>query len=661
MTPIPSMLARVPNLFSSQMMLSNLNSSSAGLLQLQAQMSSGLRVLRPSDDVVASATIGSLSDILERRSQQLENLQQADSLLGTLDQSIGEVNDLILEAKGIGLSQIGIGSDAETRANQAQMIDSILESLVSVSNREFRGVHYFGGQAVGDPPMQDMLGFYQYLGIGTGMTTDTGLASGIEVTVGAEQTFGAMSARVRGLEDLNPRVTPSTRLSDLRGARGLGVQTGSINVDVNGTMLLIDLSDAETVSDVVEEMQSSIKRLDPLASVAIDPIYGQGLYIQTIMGTITISDVEGKTTAADLGLTGTYPAGSGGETGDLDTILNELTRIDSLPGLTVPMGSIRIENAGQIREVDLSGVSTVDELVSEIESLGIGVRVEIDPDGRRLNFRNELSGTHMSISEVGGGQTATELGVRSFTGDTLLADFNDGRGVGSVSGGFDPQTGLPDPALDMDFRITLGDGTSFETDITGAATVSDVLSAINDAASAAGVAVPGDFAARLVADGNGIELVDGTGGGGGLEVQRLNNSTAAEDLGILGSTDGAVLAGSDRAQVAADGLFTHLIMLRDALLADDESGIAFATEQLDEDVLRTAEARAEVGVRSRRVIDSISREEDRMVQDQVHLSNVRDLDFAEAATRYALLEQQLQASMMTISRAQQFSLLDFLR
>jgi flagellin-like hook-associated protein FlgL len=50
-----------------------------------------------------------------------------------------------------------------------------------------------------------------------------------------------------------------------------------------------------------------------------------------------------------------------------------------------------------------------------------------------------------------------------------------------------------------------------------------------------------------------------------------------------------------------------------------------------------------------------------MVQDQAHLSNVRDLDFAEAATRYALLEQQLQASMMTISRAQQLSLLDFLR
>jgi flagellar hook-associated protein 3 FlgL len=96
-------------------------------------------------------------------------------------------------------------------------------------------------------------------------------------------------------------------------------------------------------------------------------------------------------------------------------------------------------------------------------------------------------------------------------------------------------------------------------------------------------------------------------------------------------------------------------------LADDESGIAFATEQLDDDTLRAAEARAEVGVRSRRITDSLAREEDRSVQDQALRSNVRDLDFAEAATKFALLEQQLQASMATISRTQQLSLLDFLR
>ena len=50
-----------------------------------------------------------------------------------------------------------------------------------------------------------------------------------------------------------------------------------------------------------------------------------------------------------------------------------------------------------------------------------------------------------------------------------------------------------------------------------------------------------------------------------------------------------------------------------------------------------------------------------MVQDEALRSSVRDLDFAEAATRFALLEQQLQAGLATISRVQQMSLLDFLR
>jgi flagellin-like hook-associated protein FlgL len=325
------------------------------------------------------------------------------------------------------------------------------------------------------------------------------------------------------------------------------------------------------------------------------------------------------------------------------------------------LGSIRIENAGQVREVDLSGVETIGELMNMIDSLGIGVRVEIDPDGQRLNFRNELSGAHMAISEVGGGLTATELGIRSLSGSTLLGDFNDGRGVGSVSGGFDPETGLPDPDRDMDFRVSLGNGNFFEVDISGSKTVDDVLQSINDAAVAAGFLVPAEFEARLVSDGNGIELFDGFTGEDGIQVQRLNNSSAAEDLGILGSSDGAVLAGTDRAQVAAEGLFTHLIALRDALLADDEAGIAFATERLDADSLTAAEARAEVGVRSRWITDSISREEHLMIQDEALRSSVRDLDFAEAAMRFALLEQQLQAGLATISRVQQMSLLDFLR
>jgi flagellar hook-associated protein 3 FlgL len=293
-----------------------------------------------------------------------------------------------------------------------------------------------------------------------------------------------------------------------------------------------------------------------------------------------------------------------------------------------------------------------------VAAQSIGVRIEVDPSGR-LNARNELSGAVMSIEEIAGGTTATELGIRSFHGTTRLEDFNAGRGVQSVSGNSDPVTGLPDPTLDLDFRVTLKDGRSFDVDLGASATVQDVLDAINAAAAGAGV-LPAEFAAGLASDGNGIALTDLTAGTT-TSVVDLNGSPAAEQLGILGSTDGATLIGQDRATVAVESVFSRLIALRDALLADDEAGIGFATERLDVDLGRAIEARADIGVRARRVADATAREEDLSVLDQSLRSQIRDLDMTEAAIRFSSLQQILQASYQVAARTRELSLLDFLR
>src|SRR4029450_6512705 len=159
----------------------------------------------------------------------------------------------------------------------------------------------------------------------------------------------------------------------------------------------------------------------------------------------------------------------------------------------------------------------VQDIMNAVAGLNIGLRVEIAESGDHLNFVNELSGGQMSIGEVAGGTTAADLGVRSLNGSTLLADFNDGLGVQIKTGGVNPVTGLPDPTMDVDFNITLKDGTSFDVDLENVTTVQDVLDQINAAAVGAGVAVPGTFNAALATDGNGIELTATTVGppGGG--------------------------------------------------------------------------------------------------------------------------------------------------
>jgi flagellin-like hook-associated protein FlgL len=657
MSAIPSSLARVPNALSSQVLLSALTKTQQDLLHTQVQLSTAKRVNRGSDDAIAASTIAVLDDVIERRLQRQRNLDHASGLLNNIDAALGDATDLMLEAKSLGLSQIGIGSDADTRRTQAEVIDSILSQMIAIANRDHQGIHYFGGSATAGDPLVELLGSLQYVGNGESQVTDLGALREIPVTLPGDQAFGVLSTRVEGDHDLDPSMTVDTRLLDIAGARGQGVTLGSISVVVSGTPLTVDLSQVHTIGDTITALQTAIQAIDPLATVDIDPATGDRLRITAAAGSIVISDLAGDATAADLGLTGAYPVGTTAAQ-DVNPLITELTTLAQLTGVTVPPGTIRIVNGGQTRDLDLSSALTVQDVMNLVAGLDLGVRVEIAPDGDRLNFINELSGGAMSIGEVAGGTTATELGVRSFTGTTELEDFNDGLGVGMIDGSVDPITGLPDPAEDLDFRITLKDGTTFDVDLANETTVQDVLNTIN---AAAGGLFPATFSATLAPDGNGIHFVDNTiGPPGTFAVTALNNSTAASDLGILGTTTGATFTGEDRAKVAVDSVFSHLISLREALRGDDERGIELATQRLEDDLARVVEARAVVGVRGQRVADAQTHEEDQMIQDQSLRSQVQDLDIAEASIRFSQLQQQLQASLATAARTTSLSLLDFL-
>jgi flagellar hook-associated protein 3 FlgL len=101
--------------------------------------------------------------------------------------------------------------------------------------------------------------------------------------------------------------------------------------------------------------------------------------------------------------------------------------------------------------------------------------------------------------------------------------------------------------------------------------------------------------------------------------------------------------------------------LRNALTANDERGIEIATGKLETDVARSVEARADVGVRSRRVVEAATREEELGIQDMTLRSSIQDLDYTEAATRFAGLQQQLEAGLAAAAKSVNLSLLDFLR
>ncbi len=685
---IPSHLGRVPALLASQVTLRQVSTTNADLLRLQAQISSLRRVNRPSDDPVASTLIDRINRDLSASEQRQRNLSHASSVLNSIDQVLGQLNDSALEVKQIASSQVGVGSDTATRRQQASVVDSYIRELYDAMNRDQAGLQLFAGSRSATRPIETFGAGYRYTGEGEGLKTDLGGGVDLPITIPADLAVGSLSARVKGSVDLNPRLNAATKLADLRGiaapggsvAQALGSMNISIDPGTGPVVVSVDLSHAETIGQVAQQIESAIRQADPAALTGAYPggvtLATDRLGFNIAAGyTVTFSDGPAGTTAQSLSLSGfsftqaapTNPAA----TADLNARVTDNTLLSDLnPATAVAFGDVVFAAGGRSGTVTTSGGMTVGQFKEAVKRLNLGVRVEIDAGGTSLNVLNEVAGQRLSVSE--GASTpgsASTLGIRSLMTTTPISEFNDGKGVQIADGAINPLTGLPDPAKNADFKVTLSDGTNFTVDLTPAdmGSVQSVLNAINAAATTAGYTVgagANQFLASLSASGNGIAIQDTLGGAGAVSVTSLNGH-AAEDLGLLdGSSAGgnpAVLAGSDRTSVRVDSLFSTLIELRDALLNDDVRGITLAGGRIEQDIDRLSAARAAVGGRSRRVDDALDKLKDTDTLNQSVKSGLQDLDVVQASGRLALLQTQLQAGYSVAAQNRQYSLLNFLR
>ncbi|TVS00517.1 MAG: hypothetical protein EA423_11515 [Phycisphaerales bacterium] len=693
MSSFPAGITRVPNLMLSQLAMGRLGRTGVEMARVQEQLATGLRVNRPSDDAVGAAIIAELNARLGRAEQTKRNLQHADSALAEADSALNEAYELLLQAKSIAGDQINFPSTADERAAQARIIDSIITGLVHVGNRRGVAGHIFGGSNPTTPPIEQFLTGFRFKGEGQGLVTDLGVGSSIPITLGPENALGSVSARVNGTRDLEPGLTPDTRLADMHGARGLGVGDGPIALKINGAdPVTIDLANADTIGDVLKRIEAAIKRyetdneIDLLGpgGVSLD---GRSIRIDVLPAPagepayeLAFSGVGGAKAAADLGLEGesgpvVFDASSalGLATSPRLTMTTPLAALGALED-DLPLGTIRLRSLGRTALVDLSNAQSLQDVAKAIEGTGLGLRVRIDPETDRLMVVSEVSasrGQALSIEDADDSQTAGLLGIRSFDHETKASDLNFGRGVSVVSGATHPDTGAADPSRDIDFLIHLGDGTPIAINLSPSdtATVGSIASAIQAQLEQGLIEAGLDPAAARVELGtgpNGLRIVQDTtipGFDGAIRVEAKNNSSAAFDLGLLGGEydpGAGVLRGADVSKVRPENALTALMDLREALMANDTAGITFAGERLERALSDVADARGVAGAHARRVDSELWHLEDRRVVDETLRSDIRDTDFTKAATRMAMLQTQLQAGYQSTASMQNLSLLDFL-
>lgn len=300
----------------------------------------------------------------------------------------------------------------------------------------------------------------------------------------------------------------------------------------------------------------------------------------------------------------TTPVGAGTLSLELGGgFVDTATELDSLNGGEgVSRGSIRVtDGSGNSAVIDLGNAITIDDVLTQInEATGIEVSARVAGTGhanagRGLVIEDLSGGTgSIQVEEIGTGRTAVDLGllgsangvlegssIRSIGAGTLLSSLGDGLGVrGSGSAG-------------DDLVFTLTNGASVGVDVDSLSTVQDLIDAISAASG-------GDLTLSVNVDGDGLDLIDGSGGGGALVVANGATGNAAGDLGLAGTFGGGSVNGTRVLAGLNDVLLSTLRggsgVASGSILVENRTGTTTAIDlsgaETLQDVIRTINAAA---------------------------------------------------------------------
>lgn len=324
----------------------------------------------------------------------------------------------------------------------------------------------------------------------------------------------------------------STRISTLKDNRGLAFYSGKdLTVTLkDGTSLDIDVN-ATTTPNSVGQLVTAINAANSSKLEARISANGNGFeLIDKTSGSNTFT--ASGTLADQLGFTGVDGSSGTIQGARVQSTLQGplLSTLKGGKGIGTP-GTISITNrAGTVTSVDLSGSISLRDVIDKVNSANAGVTASLNQSrtGIVLQDVTGASSSNLVIANGDANNTATALNIVANTSNTSvdskslgtqyigeatsLSKLNQGRGVRLGS-----------------FTITNSAGTQSAVNLNqiGAKTVGDVLKAIN----ATNIGVE----AKLNDNGDGIVLVDTSGGSGTLTIADGQNGNAALDLGIRGT------------------------------------------------------------------------------------------------------------------------------
>jgi flagellar hook-associated protein 2 len=356
------------------------------------------------------------------------------------------------------------------------------------------------------------------------VSTQQSISNGFANTSSAPIGAGTIT-----LEEGGGEAYSQTPLSQLNG--GSGVAQGQFRItDRSGNSAVINTSNDINLDDVVSQINNATG-ISVHAAVTDD-----GLQITDQSGgtgTLSIEDLNGGTTAANLGIAGTATGNTltGSDINYISTATS-LSQLNDGNGVaTTTPGqtdfTVTVSDGTQIN-VSLNGATSVGDVINAINTAGGSkLKASINSAGNGITLTDTSGGAgSFTITAQNGSQAASDLGLTSaasgntIQGAPLIAGL-DSVLVSSLNGGSGIALGT--------ISLTDRDGHSGNIDLSGATSLSDIINDINT--NTLGI----DVSAALNSSGTGLQITDTSGGSGNLVIGNVGSTTTATALGIAGT------------------------------------------------------------------------------------------------------------------------------
>ncbi|MBL9084038.1 MAG: hypothetical protein JNK76_19630 [Planctomycetales bacterium] len=496
---------RLSNPFMTQQILAQIASDQTNLFRVQSQLSSGRRVLAPSDDAPAAARAMALQALMERKNIVAQSYATNQTYLSSSESAIGSVATMLTEVRATAMSMVGNNVSPSERSAAIAEIDRAIQQLVETGNQKFRDRYLFAGSKTLDAPYVKTQDGIVYRGNEGELLAFSDIDRLFQSNVAGSQVFGGFSQPSGIATDLNPVLTWDTKLSDLRG--GQGIRTGSISVSDGSATRTVNIAGAETIGDIARLLEAN----PPGNRVVTARVTSTGLEVSLNGGNLLIGEVAGGTTAAELGIKRTVPAGPGPLVGEnLEPRLTLTTRLADVLGsrarayvggdggrndlIIEGVSSGSAYNNVTVKYVDddwfqsTAGLTQGNEVAQYLTSPTAATSVLKFPGRPGLDNSIQLTATTPGAAL---NSVSTSLSVRAVDGLGTQINYNSGTKTYSIS----VETGTDVATVLNDINTS---GTQFTAALTPSGSGSYVLTAADNNPAAGSTYLTGSDAGTLV-------------------------------------------------------------------------------------------------------------------------------------------------------------------